>query len=403
MGTWVSTSARMRPLILLPVTIFTYVLSQGTTSGNDECCPIKNVGGKKYVLNGTMDTSKYSCSTNCVYNMMGDKKGGKYCFKPGTQESKCMDRPPMTTGDGGGMGGMSTTGGGMVGMSSTGGGMGGISTTGGGMGGMSTTGGGMGGMSTSGGGMGGSTNGGGMGGSTTGSGGSVPSNADYCAQSSGHTMCKYAGPSNDCAAKTEVRELSDSAKQAILDKHNELRRRVAKGEETGGINAPQPGATNMKKMFWNTELEAIAQRWSDQCTFGHDSERNKLDGTSVGQNAYWGASTQQVSEADVQAGVNKATQAWYDEVTNPGFDSTHINPYQFNSGTGHYTQVVWADSEELGCGLVYYKGDQYYETLVVCNYAKAGNFLGSAMYETGTACSNCPSGYTCDDGLCAKA
>ena len=28
---------------------------------------------------------------------------------------------------------------------------------------------------------------------------------------------------------------------------------------------------------------------------------------------------------------------------------------------------------------------------------------GSAMYETGTACSNCPSGYTCDDGLCAKA
>ena len=118
------------------------------------------------------------------------------------------------------------------------------------------------------------------------------------------------GPSNDCASKTEVRELSDSAKQAILDKHNELRRRVAKGEETGGINAPQPGATNMKKMVWNTELEAIAQRWSDQCTFGHDSERNKLDGTSVGQNAYWGASTQQVSEADVQAGVNKATQAW---------------------------------------------------------------------------------------------
>ena len=104
--------------------------------------------------------------------------------------------------------------------------------------------------------------------------------------------------------------MSDSAKQAILDKHNELRRRVAKGEETGGINAPQPGATNMKKMVWNTELEAIAQRWSDQCTFGHDSERNKLDGTSVGQNAYWTGSNQQVSEADVQAGVNEATQAW---------------------------------------------------------------------------------------------
>ena len=31
----------------------------------------------------------------------------------------------------------------------------------------------------------------------------------------------------------------------------------------------------------------------------------------------------------------------------------HID--RFNSGTGHYTQVVWADTEELGCGLVYYK------------------------------------------------
>ena len=33
---------------------------------------------------------------------------------------------------------------------------------------------------------------------------------------------------------------------------------------------------------WHTELEAIAQRWADQCTFGHDSTRDKLDGTSVG-------------------------------------------------------------------------------------------------------------------------
>ena len=118
------------------------------------------------------------------------------------------------------------------------------------------------------------------------------------------------GPSNDCAAKTEVRELSDSAKQAILDKHNELRRRVAKGEETGGINAPQPGATNMKKMVWNTELEAIAQRWSDQCTSGHDSERNKLDGTSVGQNAYWSASTVAESESIQSERGVAATQAW---------------------------------------------------------------------------------------------
>ena len=32
----------------------------------------------------------------------------------------------------------------------------------------------------------------------------------------------------------------------------------------------------------------------------------------------------------------------------------------------------------------------FYETLIVCNYAVAGNLLGSAMYEAGSACSSCP-------------
>ena len=50
--------------------------------------------------------------------------------------------------------------------------------------------------------------------------------------------------------------------------------------------------------------------------------------------------------------------------------------FRSNPGTGHYTQVVWADTEELGCGMVYYQGDSFYETLIVCNYAKGGNFLG---------------------------
>ena len=77
------------------------------------------------------------------------------------------------------------------------------------------------------------------------------------------------------------RQLSDAAKTAILDKHNELRRRVAKGEETNGLNGGQPAAGNMKKMVWNEELETVAQRWADQCRFAHDVKREKLDGTHV--------------------------------------------------------------------------------------------------------------------------
>lgn len=41
--------------------------------------------------------------------------------------------------------------------------------------------------------------------------------------------------------------------------------------------------------MWNDELAAVAQRWSEQCykRGGHDRNRNKIDGTKVGQNAAW--------------------------------------------------------------------------------------------------------------------
>ena len=53
------------------------------------------------------------------------------------------------------------------------------------------------------------------------------------------------GPSATCAAKTHERELTASAKVAIVDRHNEVRRKVAKGEESNGN---QPAASNMRML-----------------------------------------------------------------------------------------------------------------------------------------------------------
>jgi len=221
---------------------------------------------------------------------------------------------------------------------------------------------------------------------------------DYC-KLEDHTMCKFLGPSDSCNEMTIFRELSQIGKDAILDKHNELRRRVAKGEQAG-----QPPAANMRKLVWNEELEKISQRWADQCIFGHDPVRSKLNGTSVGQNAYWGGNTAEGSEADIKNAVANPTQAWFNEVTNPGFASENINPFVFNANglqNGHYSQVVWAKTEELGCGVVYYKGEVYYETIIVCNYAQSGNYVGAVMYEEGDACDD-TSQAGCEDGLWAR-
>ena len=96
---------------------------------------------------------------------------------------------------------------------------------------------------------------------------------------------------------------------------------------------------------WDSELEAIAQRWADQCQSGYDTNKKKLDGTSVGQNVAWISSLLDIDS--VVAGV----QRWYDEVHN--FRRYPESPFSFDSGTGHYTQLVWADTELVGCGMIY--------------------------------------------------
>ena len=116
--------------------------------------------------------------------------------------------------------------------------------------------------------------------------------------------------------------------------------------------------------------------------------------------------------------VTNGVVSWYEEVEDPGYNSNDIDPFQDPRGAGHYTQVVWAESEEVGCGFTYYRvgthvscspiiqknlqEDIWFRQLVVCNYAVAGNFMYKAMYLQGEACSQCPTGYSCEDGLCAK-
>ena len=84
--------------------------------------------------------------------------------------------------------------------------------------------------------------------------------------------------------------------------------------------------------------------WADQCTFGHDDERKKLDGTYVGQNAYLKGGSNRKDKATVNYNRFKlsfrtltlqlmsevgdeATLAWYNEVVSPGFSNTDVNPF----------------------------------------------------------------------------
>ena len=67
-----------------------------------------------------------------------------------------------------------------------------------------------------------------------------------------------------------------------------------------------------------------------------------------------------------------------------------------------YTKIVWADTYMVGCGYTgFFCSDGAYCKFFVCLYGPGGNIVGEKVYQIGPACSACPAGTTCEDGLCA--
>lgn len=88
---------------------------------------------------------------------------------------------------------------------------------------------------------------------------------------------------------------------------------------------------------WSPELAAYAQAWANQlaannCTLAHRT------GDSYGENLFWKSHGATSSEVVAQWAAEKAT---YDHPSNSCSGTT----------CGHYTQIVWSSTTELGCGM----------------------------------------------------
>ena len=133
----------------------------------------------------------------------------------------------------------------------------------------------------------------------------------------------------------------DASAQAFLDAHNRVRAKHCAPPTT-----------------WSPTLAQVAQKWADElaakgCAFGHSP------GRKYGENLAAGT----VGALDPESTV----AMWYDE----------IKLYKFPDGgfsmqTGHFTQVVWTTTTQVGCGHVQCKGNDIY----VCNYDPPGNWEG---------------------------
>jgi hypothetical protein len=88
----------------------------------------------------------------------------------------------------------------------------------------------------------------------------------YCAINNQHSMCLYCGNNaNQCGKVCSRAVVTEADKKIIVDYHNKLRRKVAKGQESQGNNGAQPSAKNMYELETSN---VVRHTYCESCDVG---------------------------------------------------------------------------------------------------------------------------------------
>ena len=168
----------------------------------------------------------------------------------------------------------------------------------------------------------------------------------------------------------------DPARAGMVEAHNKVRAGVGR---------------DLAPLAWSAPLAALAQGWAetlaaDGCAMRHNPARGR-----VGENLLWagpttrrverwtepgGARTVEVTTHVQALDAQTVVQDWADEA--PWYDpATGRCTAPAGESCGHYTQIVWAETTQVGCGMSVCadKGQVW-----VCNYRPPGNVRGQRPF-----------------------
>ncbi|KAI7801485.1 putative golgi-associated plant pathogenesis-related protein 1, partial [Triplophysa rosa] len=146
----------------------------------------------------------------------------------------------------------------------------------------------------------------------------------------------------------------ESFKKEFLETHNKYRRKH---------QAPD--------LTLSDTLCASAQLWADHI---FSKKRMEHSDTDNGENIFYAFS----SEPKKPTG-KKPVDTWYSEIKDYNFEKSGYQPK-----TGHFTQVVWKSTKEVGVGLAT-DGRTVY---VVGQYSPSGNITNPGYYEENVRCAS---------------
>ena len=116
----------------------------------------------------------------------------------------------------------------------------------------------------------------------------------------------------------------------------------------------------------NKDICKIAQKYSKHLAkIGYlEHSENCYNDDALGKNLYYCYG--------MEATGKIVTKNWYGEIKNYDYDD------DWKKGTGHFTQMIWKETKEVGFGKSKNKKGK---TFVVANYYPAGNVLGFFKYN----------------------
>jgi len=140
----------------------------------------------------------------------------------------------------------------------------------------------------------------------------------------------------------------NSFKDSVLKAHNDARAKFG----------------NVPALTWSNSLASFAEDTLDSCEFKH-STPEQLGSVPAGENI--------AENSGATTPADMVTNMWVSEFKDYNFGSG-----DFGETTGHFTQVVWKTTTEVGCAVKTSCKDQYGGTFeyIKCDYSPPGNYLG---------------------------